>query len=205
MRFDLSKYSTVAERLAQFHRDYPDGRIITKLVKDYSVDGPRTWVFKASVYLTAGDHAAGIPKATGYASEIDGTGGANNGSACENAESSSVGRALMLAGYSVSKDPKTLASAEEMSKLNRIADTDWLGLADTLTDVDELRQHYARAKASGVHPEVLERIKERALAVSGSSSVSGGTEGSVSEVSGSADGGKVSAKPSSGSKAGGGK
>ena len=162
MKFDLSKYSTVAERLAQFHKDYPDGRIITKLVHDYAMDGPRTWVFKASVYLTAGDHAANIPKATGYASEIDGTGGANNGSACENAESSSVGRALMLAGYSVSKDPKTLASAEEMNKVNRIADTDWIAEANSTQDVKALRALYTRARAQGAPAEVLELVKNRA-------------------------------------------
>lgn len=162
MRFDLSKYSTVAERLAQFHKDYPDGRIITKLVQEFSLEGPKTWVFKASVYLTAGDHAAGIPKATGYASEVDGTGGANNGSACENAESSSVGRCLMLAGYSVSKDPKTLASAEEMDKVNRIEATDWIAEANALTDVKALRSLYTRARAQGAPAEVLEMVKARA-------------------------------------------
>lgn len=166
MRFDLSKYSTVAERLAQFHKDYPDGRIITKLVKDYSYEGPKTWVFRTKVYLTAGDHAAGIPKATGYASEVDGTGGANNGSACENSESSSVGRALMLAGYSVSKDPKTLASAEEMDKVNRIADTDWIAEANALEDVKQLRALYTRARAQGAPAEVLDMVKARAESLS---------------------------------------
>ena len=170
MRFDLSKYSTVAERLAQFHKDYPDGRIITKLVKDYSYDGPKTWVFRTRVYLTAGDQAAGIPKATGYASEVDGTGGANNGSACENAESSSVGRALMLAGYSVSKDHKTLASAEEMDKVNRIADTDWLAEANTIEDVKQLRALYTRARAQGAPAEVLDMVKARAESLSGKDS-----------------------------------
>ena len=170
MRFDLSKYSTVAERLAQFHKDFPDGRIITELINDDSNEKPRTWIFKSTIYLTAGDHAAGIPKATGYASEIDGTGGANNGSACENAESSSIGRCLMVCGYSVSKDGKTLASAEEMDKVNRIADTDWIAEANALEDVKQLRSLYTRARAQGAPAEVLDMVKARAESLSGKDS-----------------------------------
>ena len=162
-RFDLSKYATVAERLAMFHKDHPDGRIITKMVDTFEAsDKPRRWVFKASVYLTAGDHAAGIPKATGWASEIDGTGGANDGSACENTESSAVGRALMLAGYAASKDGKTLASASEMDKMNRIAEMDYLAEAEKTNSVDDLRKLYTLAMANGAPAEVLGRLKDRA-------------------------------------------
>ena len=162
-RFDLTKYATVAERLAMFHRDHPDGRIITKMVESYDVNnGPRRWIFKASVYLTSGDHAAGIPKATGWASEIDGTGGANDGSAAENTESSAVGRALMLAGYSASKDGKSLASASEMDKMNRIAEHDYIAEAEKVTNVDDLRRLYTLAMANGAPAEVLGRLKDRA-------------------------------------------
>jgi len=162
-RFDLTKYATVAERLAMFHRDHPEGRIITKMVESFETgDRPRRWIFKASVYLTPGDHAAGIPKATGWASEIDGTGGANDGSACENTESSAVGRALMLAGYAASKDGKSLASAQEMDKMNRIADTDYLAEAEKATTVTDLRRLYTLAMANGAPAEVLGRLKDRA-------------------------------------------
>jgi hypothetical protein len=197
-KFNLADYETVEERIKKFYAEHPDGRIVTKLIYDYAGDGPRTWVFKASVYLTAGDQAAKLPKATGYASEIDGTGGANNGSAAENSETSSIGRALANMNLSGNKR----ASREEIQKVNRIESTDWLGLADTLTDVDALRQHYARAKASGVHPEVLERIKERAVAITSDSSVSGGAQGGLPEVLGASDGGEAVAKPVSNPKAG---
>lgn len=200
-KFNLADYETVEARIKKFYDENPDGRITTKLVYDFSSEGAKRWVIKSSVYLTAGDQAAKLPKATGYAEETDGTGGANNGSALENAETSAIGRALANMNLSGNKR----ASRQEMEKASRIADTDWLGLADTLTDVDALRQHYARAKASGVHPEVLERIKERALAVSGSSSVSGGAEGGVSEVSGAANGSSGSAKSGGSAKAGAGK
>jgi len=158
LRFDLSKYSTVAERLAQFHLDHPDGRIVTELIESYDNEKPRTWTFKASVYLTAGDQANNLPKATGYASETDGTGGANNGSAGENAETSSVGRCLMLAGYSVSKNGQ-LASAEEMDKVNRIAATDWDTELKGAKDLKSARALYARAMQQGAPKDVLERIK----------------------------------------------
>ena len=172
MRFDLSKYSTVAERLAQFHADYPDGRIVTELVETFDDSKPRTWIFKSTVYLTAGDQANNLPKATGYASEIDGTGGANNGSAGENAETSSVGRCLMLAGYAVSKNGQ-LASAEEMDKVNRIAATDWLAEAEGILNVDDLRSLYTRAKSQGAPKEVLERLKDYASALNTSGEDSG--------------------------------
>jgi hypothetical protein len=68
----------------------------------------------------------------------------------------------MLAGYSVSKDPKTLASAEEMNKVNRIADTDWLAEAEATKDVKALRALYTRARAQGAPAEVLELVKNRA-------------------------------------------
>lgn len=164
MRFDLSKYSTVAERLAKFHQDYPDGRIVTEWESSYTVTGiegqRNIWVIKAFLYLTAGDQANKLPKATGHAFEIDGTGGANNTSALENAESSAIGRCLMVAGYSMNKEPNALASREEMEKVQR--GTDYIAQADSLTDVNALRDLYTTAKAQNAPSEVLDRIKERA-------------------------------------------
>lgn len=157
-RFNLADYETVEERLKRFYVEYPDGRIITELVNDYDNEKPRTWIFKTSAYLTAGDQAAGLPKATGYASEIDGTGGANNGSACENSETSSIGRCL--ANLSMSGNKR--ASREEMQKVNRIAEHDYLKEAESITAVDDLRRLYTLAMANGAPAEVLERLKDRA-------------------------------------------
>jgi hypothetical protein len=80
MRFDLSKYSTVAERLAQFHKDYPEGRIVTSWENSDPIADPtkpQIWVVKAEVFLTAEDQRGYNPKASGLAFERDGTGGAN--------------------------------------------------------------------------------------------------------------------------------
>lgn len=156
-RFDLSQYETVEERLKRFTEMAPDFRVITDIIH-MSEQVPRTWVVKASVYLTAGDHANALPKATGFATETDGTGGANNGSALENAETSAIGRALANMGLSGNKR----ASREEMSKVNRIADTDWEAQAAKITDVGGLRWLYSQAKAQGASAEILERLANRA-------------------------------------------
>jgi len=157
-RFNLADYETVEERLKKFYAENPDGRVRTKLVETYDPERPRTWTFKAFVYLTAGEQAAGLAKATGYASEIDGTGGANNGSACENAETSAIGRALANMNLSGNKR----ASRQEMEKVNRIAEHDYLAEAEKVTTVDDLRKLYTLAMANGAPAEVLGRLKDRA-------------------------------------------
>ena len=184
MKFDLSKYSTVAERLAKFHADHEDGRIVTEWINANEYDSwdakdpnvKRIWVIKTSLYLTAGDQANNLPKATGHAFEIDGGPGANQTSAMENSESSSLGRALMVMGYSMNKDSNTLASREEIEKVERVVlqrARDYEAEASKLTDVDGLRWLYAKAKAEGVSTDVLERLAERAKSFSAESEDSG--------------------------------
>jgi hypothetical protein len=165
MKFDLSKYATVAERLAQAHLDWPDMRIVSEIVDIAGDIGKTRWVVKSSLYLTAGDQANGLPKATGYAFEVDGTGGANATSALENCESSSIGRCLMVAGYAMNKEPNALASREEMEKVVR-AQVDWTGEADKVLNVTQARELYARAKAAKAPAEVLDRLKDIGKALS---------------------------------------
>lgn len=200
MKFDLSKYSTVAERLAKFHADHEDGRIVTQWINANEYDSwdakdpnvKRIWVIKTSLYLTAGDQANNLPKATGHAFEIDGGPGANQTSAMENSESSSLGRALMVMGYSMNKDLNTLASREEMEKVQRGVGSvktftdypkpslrDYEAEASKLTDVDGLRWLYAQAKGEGATTDVLERLAERAKSFSAEGEDSG-NRGSVS-------------------------
>jgi hypothetical protein len=157
-KFNLADYETVEERIKKFYAEHPDGRIVTKWIQEFGLDAPKTWVFKASVYLTAGDQAAGLPKATGWASEVDGTGGANNGSAAENSETSAIGRCLANMNLSGNKR----ASRTEMEKVNNLAERDWVSEADKITEVTALRWLYAQAKGAGASAEQLERIQSRA-------------------------------------------
>jgi hypothetical protein len=161
-RFNLADYETVESRIRKFYELHDDGRIITewenhnRYAEEVIEPGPRTWVVKASVYLTAGDQANSLPKATGYASETDGTGGANNVAALPNAETSAIGRALANMNLSGNKR----ASLEEMQKVQAISERDWVGDATKMGDVTSLRWLYSQAKAAGVPADQLERIEQ---------------------------------------------
>jgi hypothetical protein len=162
MRFNLDEYETVESRIKRFMEANPDGRLVTELITDPLLQQkPIIWVFKSYAYLTAGDQAAGLPKATGYASEIDGTGGANATSACENSETSSLGRCLANLSMSGNKRP----SREEMEKVVRsdvATSRNWADEAAKLTDVDALRMLWAEAKAAKAPQKTLDTIKELA-------------------------------------------
>ena len=187
-RFDLSKYATVAERLQMVYTEYPDARMVTENLTTAADRSVSTWVVKASLYLTAGDQANGLAKATGHAFEVDGTGGANQTSALENAESSACGRAMALGGWS--GDKTSLASRTEMEKVERGVTPkptirDYEAEASKLKDVDGLRWLYAQAKGEGASSEVLERLAE----IAGSFSAEGEDSGNRGSVSRSQDSG----------------
>lgn len=160
-RFNLNDYETVEERIKRFYEANEDGRITTENLTTDTDRATGTWIVKASVYLTAGDQAHNLPKATGLAFEIDGGQGANQTSALENGETSAIGRALANAGLSGNKR----ASREEMAKVEKgvtpQAPTDWIAKAEGAGDIDKIRLVYAQAKAQGAPKEVLERIKAR--------------------------------------------
>ena len=180
-KFDLSKYATVAERLRMVYEEYPDARMVTENLTTTADRSVSTWIVKASLYLTAGDQANNLPKATGHAFEVDGTAGANMTSALENAESSACGRAMALGGWS--GDRTSLASRTEMEKVERGVTPkpslrDYEAEASKLTDVEGLRWLYAQAKGEGATTQVLERLAD----IAGSFSAKGedsGDRGSV--------------------------
>lgn len=161
-RFNLNDYETVEERIKRFYEEYPDGRITTQDITERYHREVSTWVVSASVFLTAGDQANDLPKATGLAFEVDGGAGANQTAALENAETSAIGRALANAGFSGNKR----TSREEMAKANRgvtpkAPQSYWLDQADKITDVGGLRWLYSQAKLEGASAETLERIQKR--------------------------------------------
>jgi hypothetical protein len=114
-QFNLADYETVEQRIARFYKDQPDGRIITHNLTTPQDRAVLTWVVQTIIYLSGDDQARGLAKATGLAFEIDGTGGANKTSALENAETSSIGRALANANYSGNRR----TTREEMAKVER--------------------------------------------------------------------------------------
>ena len=164
-QFNLAEYETVAERIARFYKDNPDGRIITRNITSAQDRLISTWVVQAYIYLSSGDQANNIPKATGLAFEIDGTGMANKTSALENAETSAIGRGLANAGYSGDKR----ATREEMSKVKRDVATprNWQAALDNINDIDGLRSLYLEAKQGKASSSILEAIKGKADGISG--------------------------------------
>ena len=174
--FNLQDYETVESRIKRFYEIFPDGRIITENETTAEDRQTSTWVVKAYIYLTDGDQAANLPKATGYAFEVDGGMGANKTAALENAETSAIGRALANMGLSGNKR----ASREEMQKASRVAEKeDWLVEAGKLKTVEDLRKLYIKAKANGATEDELTEIR-RLADERGSTSKPKRSSGSVS-------------------------
>lgn len=107
MRFDLSQYATVEERLAKFWEDHPNGAVITEIAHREN----DTIIFKAYIYFERG----GDLVATGFAEEVKDASPVNKTSFVENAETSAIGRGLANCNYQMKKR----ASKEEMEKVQR--------------------------------------------------------------------------------------
>lgn len=110
MGFNLEDYETVEERLVKFWKEYPDGRIETELIEAT----PSRFIVYSKIFRTEADPK---PWATGLAFETISDRGVNATSALENAESSSIGRALANAGYA---KRGSRPSREEMAKVIRL-------------------------------------------------------------------------------------
>jgi hypothetical protein len=107
MAFNLADYETVESRLEKWWKDYPDGRVSTKI--EQATD--TRYIVSAELFKTEADVKA---CATGLASESISDRGVNSTSALENCETSAIGRALANAGYAA-KGKR--ASREEMTKV----------------------------------------------------------------------------------------
>jgi hypothetical protein len=108
--FNLSDYTTVQERIADFWERYPDGAIRTELVE---ASNTRFIVF-CKLFKNATDPQ---PFSTGHAQEVISEKGVNRDFALENCETSAVGIAAKFANIGTKKH---LASREEMAKVNRV-------------------------------------------------------------------------------------
>ncbi len=107
MAFNINDYETVEVRLGKFIADYPDFMVHTELLEHTE----KRFIVLAKIYRTCVDSQ---PFATGLAYEIISDRGVNSTSALENAETSSLGRALANAGYAA-KGKR--ASQSEMAKV----------------------------------------------------------------------------------------
>jgi len=104
----LENYSTVAERIEQFWMLNPLGRIDQKILYQ---DGTR-YIVQTDLYRDATDI---LPYATDFAEEIRTS---NNRFPCENASTSSIGRALHTGGLSKFSEGFARESADRMDRVN---------------------------------------------------------------------------------------
>ena len=112
--FDLSKYIPVHARIAEFYDKYPDGRIVTEIIRLNEDSG--FVCIKAGAYRNRDDAE---PSSTGHAFEVRGQGYVNTTSFIENGETSAVGRALANLGFKIDNG---IASREEMQKVERMTE-----------------------------------------------------------------------------------
>ena len=100
----LKDYVEVNVRIMKFYEKYPEGRILTEIVKWEN----EVIVMKATAYRDNSE----VPASTGYAYEKEGSSFINKTSALENCETSAVGRALAILGFEIKK---SVASKEELA------------------------------------------------------------------------------------------
>lgn len=173
-RFNLNDYETVEERLRRFWSmpEHENARIRTFNHTTAADRQVGTWVVEARIYLSDGDQALDLPKATGWAFEIDGTGMANTTSALENCETSAIGRALANMNLSGNKR----ATREEMAKVERGAtpqpqptsSRNWMAELETLTTAAEVRQLWDEARTQKAPASIQDAIKAKGKALAGS-------------------------------------
>jgi len=163
--FNPAEYETVAERLKRALKDHPDLRIVTHNQTQQHDRAISTWVVYTQIFLNADDQRNNLAKATGLAFEVDGVGMANKTSALENAETSSLGRALSHMGYFGDKK----ATREEMSKVAKGVTPvkNYLAALENISDLEGLRALYLEAKQSKASNSVLDQIKAKADGLTG--------------------------------------
>lgn len=137
----LKDYVEVNVRIMEFYKRYPEGRILTELVKWEN----ETVVMKATAYRDERD----IVASTGFAYEKENSSFINKTSALENCETSAVGRALAILGFEIKK---SVASKEEVANamLNQ-------GNGPKISEA-QIQRVYAIAHSKGVTKEEVEKV-----------------------------------------------
>lgn len=101
----VSTYVEVNERIKAFRKVYPEGFILTEMIKNEN----GLCIFRAEVGQQIGELKMIIGTGTAY--ENEGSSFINKTSYIENCETSAVGRALGMAGFGIDDD---VASADEI-------------------------------------------------------------------------------------------
>lgn len=113
--FDLSQYTTAQERIDEFWKIYPNGRIATEILEAST----NRFIVKASIFTTVDDVH---PLSTGLAQEEIGSSNINKNFALENCETSAIARCCANANIGIDKKnlSQSRPSREEMQKVQAI-------------------------------------------------------------------------------------
>ena len=106
MPFNLDNYEEVKDRIPLFFEKYEDGRVYTEILSDT----PERVVMRTFLYKNLDEQSQNCPLATGIAHEEP---GGHIAKYYENAETSSIGRAL--ANLNIKSDTTPRPSREEMA------------------------------------------------------------------------------------------
>ena len=152
MAYNLDNYEPVEVRLERFWEKYPNGRVQTNVLEKTE----SSILIASAIYAERNDIN---PIATGIAEEIKSNSGVNRDAWVENAETSSIGRAIANGGFAAKgKRP----SREEMQKVERrqaepVVSPEILALAQealdqvpTIESIEELKDFYTGAKDAGL-------------------------------------------------------
>jgi len=154
--FDLSQYEPVADRIARFWEQYPNGRIVTRIVERTDKD----IIVEAEIYT---DREDSRPVTNDFAQESIGLSQITKHSWLETCTTSAIGRALADLSFAAKKNGKIQrASYEEMNKVQRHQERDYLGDAQKIAatgDLLALKDLYRTAKAEQAPVGVLEAIE----------------------------------------------
>ena len=116
MSFDLGNYTTVNDRLLELFAKYPDARIQNSVPTVVQFDGREWWLITTTIYRDPTDE---IP-VRASAAEPKGTTPYTRDSEMMNAETSAIGRAILLVGGIGIKPGGGMASLNEVR--NRAGD-----------------------------------------------------------------------------------
>lgn len=164
--FNIDEYDTVETRLARFHEDYPDGRVVSYELTSEEDRAKGYWVVRAQIFIDHDDQHANCPKASGFAFEIEGGAGANKTAALENAETSAIGRALANMGYSGRKRP-TQTEMRKVARADHPIPAEFIESVSTAKDRAELDKLYATAVENGWAEDVVKIFQARSKVIGG--------------------------------------
>jgi hypothetical protein len=110
MSFDLGSYTTVNDRLLELFTKYPDARIQNTVPRVEMFDGREWWIVTTTIWRDPSDPIPVIASAA----EPKGTTPYTRDSEMMNAETSAIGRAILLVGGIGIKPGGGMASANEV-------------------------------------------------------------------------------------------